>query len=114
MARTWRFFLVAIIAAAVIGGFVPHVSLSGAESTATQIVQAGESPLSVPISCFDATCGKGSPPAPAPSPGVALATVIGGLAVFAVARSMIRRRRPQPAALPAGSRDPLFHPPQFS
>ncbi len=114
MAVRWRICLLAIIAATVVGGVMPHGAISGTEAAATQIVQVGESPLSVPISCFDATCGKGTPAAPAPSPGVALATVVGGLAALALTASIIRRRRLQAAVLPAGIRDPLFHPPQFS
>jgi hypothetical protein len=115
MAMKWRFCLLAIIAAAVVGGLMPHGAVNGTETAATEIVQAGESPLSVPISCFDATCGKGTPAAPAPSPGVALVVaVVGGLAALALIPSIIRRRRLQAAVLPAGIRDPLFHPPQFS
>jgi hypothetical protein len=114
MALKWRFCLVAILASAVIGGLVPHGALSGTESAALEIVQVAEAPLAAPLNCLDASCGKGSPAAPAPSPGIALAAVVGGLAGIALARSVIRRRRLQAAVLPAGIRDPLFHPPQFS
>ena len=110
----WRFGLVAIIAAAVVGGFMPHGVVSGAETAATEMVQIAESPVSVPMSCMDATCGKGSPAPAAPSPGVALVAVVGGLAVVAGGRRRHPASRRQVAVLPAGSRDPLFHPPQFS
>jgi len=114
MRTRWRFGLVAIIAAAVVGGFMPHGVLSGAESTATQMVQIAESPVSTPVLCMDATCGKGSPAPAAPAPAVALAAVLAGIAIAAAVVSTIRRQRSQAVLLPAGARDPLFRPPQFS
>lgn len=114
MRMKWRFGLVAIIAAAVVGGFMPHGVLSGAESTATQMVQIAESPVSTPVLCMDATCGKGSPAPAAPAPAVALAAVLAGIAIAAAVVSTIRRQRSKAVLLPAAARDPLFHPPQFS
>jgi hypothetical protein len=114
MRVSWRFGLVAIVAAAVVGGFLPHGVLTGAESTATQMVQVAESPLSVPGSCTDATCGKGAPAPAAPTPVVALAAVLAGIAAAAVAASALRRRHARVTPLPTGSRDRLFHPPKFS
>lgn len=110
----WRLGLVAVFAAAVLGGLVPHVVASGAESTGAAMVQAVESPLASPANCADATCGKGSPTPAAPTPAVALAGVLAGLAVVAVAAALIRRRPASVGALPSGRRDRLFHPPQFS
>jgi hypothetical protein len=114
MALRWRLALAAVIAAAVLGGVLPHGALSGAEASASQMVQAVESPLAQPTGCADATCGKGSPAPAAPVPTVALVAVIAGLAVVAAAAAVLRRRSAAVAALPAGSRDRLFHPPQSS
>jgi hypothetical protein len=114
MSLRWRVGLVAIIAAAVVGGFMPHGALSAAGSSATQVVRAAEAPLSAPQNCGDATCGKGSPAPAAPSPGIALAVVVAGIAAAAAAVASIRRRQGRTLALPAGAGDPLFHPPQFS
>ncbi len=114
MSLRWRVALVAIIAAAVVGSLVPHTALSGAETTGAQMVQVVESPLGTPFGCADAVCGKGSPAPAAPSPGVVLAVVLGGLAAARVTASLARRHRTQAVPLPAGARDPLFHPPQFS
>ena len=110
----WRFGLVAIIAAAVVGGFMPHGVLSVAESSGAGMVQLAEAPVAMPLMCMDVTCGKGTPALSAPAPAVALAAVMAGIAVAAVAASVIRRRRALVVALPAGARDPLYHPPQFS
>ncbi len=114
MRSRWRFGLVAIIAAAVVGGFMPHGLLTTAARTTTEMVQIAESPVSAPLDCSDATCGKGSPAPAAPAPAVALAAVLAGAAAAASAARTIRRRRAHVALLPAGSSDPLFHPPQFS
>ncbi len=114
MSLRWRVGLVAIIAAAVVGGFMPHGALSAAGEATTQAMRVAEAPLSIPLNCGDATCGKGSPAPAAPSPGVALAVVVAGLAAAAAAVAGIRRRRVQAVLLPDGARDPLFHPPKFS
>lgn len=110
----WRIGLLVLAAAAVVGAFVPHAALSAAESTSTEMVQLAEAPFAPASSCTDVSCNKGSPAPAAPSPGVTLAVLIGGLAVAVVAAALVRRRQHQVAPLPAGARDPLFHPPQFS
>ncbi len=104
----------AIIAAAVVAGFVPHGVLSGVDASAAQLARTAEAPLSAPVNCLDATCGKGSPAPTAPSPGVALVAALAGMVAAATAVACVRRRRGRVSALPAGARDPLFHPPQFS
>jgi hypothetical protein len=114
MSIRWRIGLAAVIAAAVVGGFVPHGVLSVTDTSATQVVQAAEAPLSGSVNCADATCGKGNTAPAAPSPGIALVAVVAGLLGAAAAAACIRRRRGQHLALPVGARDPLFHPPQFS
>jgi hypothetical protein len=114
MSMRWRIGLVALIAAAIVGGIMPHGALSVADSTATQVARVAEVPLTGPAHCLDATCGKGSPAPAAPSSGVALVGVVAGLVAAAAAAASIRRRRGRAFALPAGERDPLFHPPQFS
>jgi len=114
MSVRWRIGLVAVIAAAVVGGFLPHGVLSAAEASVAQAALTAEAPLSSPINCLDATCGKGSPAPAAPSPGVALVAVVTGMLAAAAAAACVRRRRRRVRALPPGARDPLFHPPQVS
>jgi hypothetical protein len=110
----WRILLAAIIAAAIVGGFMPHGVLSAAQSSATEMVQVAEAPLAALPNCDDVTCGKGSPAPPAPAPTVALVSMVGGLAVVAVAAARLRRHRSQAVPLPAGNEDRLLRPPQFS
>ena len=69
--------LVAVVAAAVLGGLVPHAVASGTESVGVTMVQVAESPLVFPTTCTDATCGKGTPAPAAPTPGIVLAAVAG-------------------------------------
>ncbi len=114
MSIRWRIGLVAIIAATIVGGFLPHGALSVTDASATQVVRALEAPLSGSVICADATCGKGNTAPAAPSPGVALVAVVAGVLGVAAAAACVRRRRGQHLALPVGIRDPLFHPPQFS
>jgi hypothetical protein len=114
MSMRWRIGLAAMVAAVVLVGVVPHTVVSAAEKPVVQVVQLVETPVSVPVTCVDATCGKGSPVPAAPVPVVALVAIVGGLLAAAAARVLIRRRRGLALALPAGTRDALFHPPQFS
>jgi hypothetical protein len=114
MGLKWRIGLVAVVAAAVLGGLVPHAVASGSESVGVTMVQAVESPLVSPTTCTDATCGKGTPTPAAPTPGIVLAAVLAGLVIAATAAALIRRRPAWIGALPSGRPDPLFHPPQFS
>lgn len=109
-----RLALVAIIAAAIVGGFMPHAVLSTAQSTATELVQVAEAPLASLPNCVDVTCGKGAPAPPAPAPMVALAGLLSGLAVVVIVAGRLRRRPAHVLALPAGSPNPLLRPPQFS
>ena len=109
-----RFAVAVILAAAVFAGLMPHVFTSAVGSVSTLAAPVVQEPLSVPTSCADAVCGKGSPiPAP-PSPVVALAAFLAGVMIAAAFASTVRRRRNRFRALPRGTRDPLYHPPQFS
>jgi hypothetical protein len=114
MPARWRVALAAIIAAAIVGGLVPHGVLADAQSATIEMLQIAEAPLAAAPNCLDATCGKGSPSPPAPLPLVALAGILSGLAIAAIVAGRLRRHRSAVAPLPAGVPDPLLHPPQFS
>lgn len=115
MPARWRILLAAIVAAAIMGGFMPHGVLSAAQTSATEMVQAAEAPLLAALpNCDDVTCGKGTPAPPAPAPTVAIVSMLGGLAVVAIAAARLRRHRSHVVPLPAGNQDRLLRPPQFS
>jgi hypothetical protein len=109
-----RLLLVAILAAALVAGFVPHRVVSSGPSRLAEVVGTVEAPLDGPIYCLDVNCGKGTPSAPAPVPGVVLAAVLGGMVTAFALRSLARRRRLHASPLPAGVTDPFFHPPKSS
>lgn len=106
--------LAALLAVAILGGFVPHSVTSEAATMVRPAVAILEEPLSTPISCADAVCGKGSPAPSAPSAAVALVAVVGAAVLTALAVMALRHRRAHPAPLPAGVRDGLFRPPRSS
>jgi len=109
-----RLGLVAVLAVALVGGLVPSGVASGLESTSMSTIQAIEASLPGPLSCADATCGKGTPAASVPVPVVALLGVVAA-AILTLASRALRRRRQSPLVpLAAGVRDPQFHPPRFS
>ncbi len=105
---------VAIVAAAVLGGLMPHALVRGIESSPARVLEAGQTLASEPIHCVDATCGKGSPTPTSPSPSGAMVVMLAGAVAVGAALSAFRHRRERLVALPAGSPDPLDHPPQFS
>jgi hypothetical protein len=109
-----RLLLVAVLAAALVAGFVPHGVLSAGSGPAAEIVRTVEVPLDGPLHCFDATCGKGAPTAPTPVPGIVLVGVLGGVATALAVSASARRRRLRGIPLPVGVTDPFFHPPKSS
>jgi hypothetical protein len=109
----WRIGLVGIVAAAVLGGLVPHVTVQAAETTTT-VLEAGPLLVPDPVNCADATCDKGSPAPASPSPTGTVVAVLATVVAAAAALCAYRNRREQVAALAPGSPDPLFHPPQFA
>lgn len=114
MPMRWRIALAALVAVAVVGGFLPHGVLSAAQSTATEVVQTVRAPFDAVPGCADAICGKGSPAPAAPTPTVVLAAMLGALTIAAIAAMRLRRHRAQVVPLPAGTPNPLLRPPQFS
>jgi hypothetical protein len=113
MSRRWRWSLVVIVAAAVLGSFLPG-ALLGAQTPARSVPALAADPPLAPNGCFIASCGKGSP-APA-TPTLTLAAVVAlSAGAIALAARAGRIRRPRLSSrLPRGTALTLFHPPQFS
>lgn len=114
MSRRWRWVLAVIVAAAVLGSFMPSALLSGTSGPTTASLTA-EAPPMAPDGCFVASCNKGAPSAPAPSMTLMVVSILAaGAAVAAVAGWRQRRTHRAASLLPRGIGLSLFHPPQFS
>jgi hypothetical protein len=114
MSRLWRWGLVVVTAAAVVGLFMPGALLSGAARPASPTVAMAEEPQTAPYGCFATSCSRGTP-APATPSAIPVAAVMLGAAVVVIAPPLLRRRsRRSAGALSRERGQPLFHPPQLS
>jgi hypothetical protein len=115
MSRQWRWSLVAVIVAAVVGSFMPTSVLDIATPVRDGIsTLSAEMPPTAPNGCFIASCGKGTPVPAAP---VLTLAGLAAVTVAALSLAVLARRRRTVSALvglPRGVALPLFHPPQFS
>lgn len=114
MSRRWRWCLVVVMAATVLGGFMPRALLSDALPPAHALVVSIETAPTFPTSCLDATCGKGAPAPSTPVLTIAALAAIAGATLCAAAGLVTRRIRTVVRALPPGRAIPVFRPPQFS
>jgi len=114
MSRPWRWCLVVVLAATVLGGFMPQALLAGSHPPASMTALLVEGPPTFPSGCSGANCGRSAPVAPVPVLTVASLVAIAGLAVSATAGRTSRRIRSLVHALPRGTTMVLFRPPQFS
>jgi hypothetical protein len=112
MSRRWRWSLVVIIAAAVLGSFLPGAVSARPPERAGASLTASEQPLAL-IACFVASCNKGTPAPAAPALIVAALATLAATGALASGARRIRRTR-LAVALPRGTMLTLFHPPQFS
>lgn len=114
MKLCWRWSLVVVLAAMVLGAFIPQALLAGSHTPASMTVISSAGPPTFPSGCAGASCDKGSPAAPTPSLVIAaLAATVGAVVCIAAGR-FTRRRRPRIPALPRGMVATLFRPPRFS
>jgi hypothetical protein len=114
MKLRWRWSLVVVLAAMVLGGFIPQALLAGSHTPASMTVISTAGPPTFPSGCAGASCDKGAPAAPTPSLIIAALAATVGVVVSIAARSGYRRFRSRAHALPRGTFAVLFRPPQFS
>jgi hypothetical protein len=123
MSRAWRWSLLGLLIAIVIGGLMPNAFLSRAESrtvdTFTIAVPEFFTPETVthpvvPVGCSDASCSRGAPAPAAPTMTVVAAASLVGIMALAALGRRSRRLRTDAAVLPRGNFLGLFRPPQFS
>jgi ABC-type Fe3+ transport system permease subunit len=114
MSVRWRWSLVVVLAAMVLGGFIPQAFLVGRLAPASMAVASRTGPPTFPSGCSGASCSKSSPGAPTPSLTIAALAATVGIAAAAALNRFSRRNRPGAHALPRGSTLTLLRPPQFS
>jgi hypothetical protein len=113
MSLRWRWSLVVILAAVVLGSLLPQTFLKGSLSTATGSAVARTGPPNFPSVC-GSSCGRSTPGPVAPVLAIAGVAAAAGLIVRAMAAYWSRRIRTRRGNLPRGMVAALFRPPQFS
>jgi len=102
-----------IVAAAVLGSFLPG-ALLGAQTPVRSVPSLAADPPLAPNGCFIASCGKGSPAPATPTLTLAVAVALSAAAIALAAGARRIRRTRLNVSLPRGMALTLFHPPQFS
>jgi hypothetical protein len=114
MSLRWRWSLVVVLAAVVLGSLLPQTFLQGNLSTATMSAIAPAGSPDFPSGCAEASCGRSAPTPVAPVLAVAGVAAAAGFVVCAATGYWSRRIRSHRVNLPRGMVTALFHPPQFS
>jgi hypothetical protein len=114
MSLRWRWSLVIVLAAVVLGSMLPQTFLQGSLSTATMNAIAPAGNPTFPPGCVQASCGRSAPTPVAPVLAVVGAAAATGFAVRAATGHRSRRMRSHRVNLPRGMMAALFRPPQFS
>jgi hypothetical protein len=113
MSLRWRWSLVVVLAAVVLGSLLPQTFLQGSLSTATMSAVTPTGTPTFPSGCV-ASCGRSAPTPVAPVLAIAGVAVATASVVRAAAGRRSRRIRKDRVNLPRGMAAVLFHPPQFS
>jgi hypothetical protein len=114
MSSRWRWCLVVVLVATVLGGFMPRALLTGTFTASGLTALSTQGAPTFPSGCTGDDCGRSAPVAPAPVLTIAAVVAMAGLVVGAVAGRTTRRIRSLVHALPRGAAVVLFRPPQFS
>jgi hypothetical protein len=114
MSLRWRWSLVVVLAATVLGGFMPQALLSGSHAPASMATISRTGPPTFPSGCSGNDCGKSAPVAPTPSLMIAALAGMAGVLASVAAGPVSRRIRSRRRSLPRGTVQFQFHPPKFS
>ena len=114
MSLRWRLSLVVVLAAIVLGGFMPQALLSKPFLPVSPAAMAIAGEPTPPSGCTGVSCNKGSPAAPTPTLTIAALAALTGVLVSPSAARIWRRLRSLVRSLPRGTVPFLFRPPQFS
>jgi hypothetical protein len=114
MSLRWRWSLVVVLAAMVLGGFLPQTILGGSHAPATLTVATYVGPPTFPSGCSGSSCGRTAPTPAAPVLTIAGLAAATATVVRAKGGYWSRRIRPRMRSLPRGTVMSLFRPPQLS
>jgi hypothetical protein len=114
MSLRWRWSLVVVLAAMVLGGFMPQALLSQPFLPVSPAAMAIQDASTVPSGCTGVSCNKGAPAAPTPALTIGALAAMTAAVVGAVGSRAFRRICSLVRTLPRGTIPFLFRPPQFS
>jgi hypothetical protein len=109
-----RLSMVVVLAAIVLGGFMPQALLTGTYAAPGQMAIARPGPPTFPSGCAGASCSKSAPGVPTPVLTIAALAGMVGVLFKASGGGSSRRIRTLARSLARGVASTLFHPPQFS
>ncbi len=109
-----RLSMVVVLAAIVLGGFMPQALLTGTYAAPGQMAVARAGPPTFPSGCAGTSCNKSAPVVPTPVLTIAALAGMVGVLLRASGGGLSRRIRTLARRLPRGVAASLFHPPQFS
>jgi hypothetical protein len=114
MSLRWRWSLVVVLAAIVLGGFMPQALLSKPFLPVGPAAMALQDAPTPPSGCTGVSCNKGAPAAPTPTLTIVALAALAGVVIMAVGGGASRRIRSLVRTLPRGTIPFLFRPPQYS
>jgi hypothetical protein len=114
MSLRTRLSMVVVLAAIVLGGFMPQALLTGTYAAPGQMAIARVGPPTFPSGCAGTACSKGAPSVPTPVLTIAALAGMMGVLLELSGGGLSRRIRTLAHRLPRGAVSSLFHPPQFS
>ena len=107
----WCLLLVTLVAVA-LSCLAPDSMLSRPPTSAGAAIVTAPVPPPSGSACAGVACSRGSPSSTVAIPGITLAGDVASTALAVLALCTVRRRRPGPGVLPAGSSSLLLRPPQ--
>jgi hypothetical protein len=114
MSLRWRWSLVVVLAAIVLGGFMPQALLSKPFLPVSPMAVALQDAPAFPSGCTGVSCNKGAPAAPTPALTIVALAGLTAAVVRAAGGRASKRIRSLVRTLPRGTVPVLFRPPQFS
>jgi len=114
MSLRWRWSLVVVLAAMVLGGLLPETVLDANHAPASMTTAVSVGQPAFPSGCSGSNCVRSTPAPATPVLAIAGLAALTGFVTGAGGGYRTRRASPRTRALPAGIPVSLYRPPQFS